>query len=113
MVHYHVRIPKDYLVFSATKNGCLAAEAVVVFHPALAETMALRRKRAGHLFYKQRFLSAQLDAYLTGDLWLRNARHANAMAARLSAGLAALPEPARELSQAITVMTQPLKGGEG
>ena len=81
----------DILAFGATKNGCLAAEAVVVFDSALAETLALRRKRAGHLFSKQRFLSAQLDAYLSGDLWLRNARHANAMAARLSAGLAALP----------------------
>lgn len=81
----------DALSFGATKNGALAAEAVILFKPALAETFAYRRKRAGHLFSKMRFLSAQLDAYLADDLWLRNARHANAMAARLAEGLAALP----------------------
>ena len=81
----------DALSFGATKNGVLAAEAVVLFKPALAETFAYRRKRGGHLFSKMRFLSAQLDAYLADDLWLRNARHANAMAARLAEGLSALP----------------------
>ena len=81
----------DVLAFGATKNGALAAEAVVFFDPALAESFGYRRKRGGHLFSKMRFLSAQLDAYLTNDLWLRNARHANAMAARLADGLAALP----------------------
>ncbi len=81
----------DVLAFGATKNGCLAAEAVVIFDPKLAESFALRRKRAGHLFSKQRFLSAQLEAYLADQLWLTNARHANAMAARLAEGLAALP----------------------
>ncbi len=80
----------DALSLGATKNGALAAEAVVLFDPALAETMGFRRKRGGHLFSKMRFLSAQLDAYLRDDLWLRNARHANAMAARLAAGLGAL-----------------------
>ncbi|EWY41752.1 threonine aldolase [Skermanella stibiiresistens SB22] len=81
----------DVLSFGATKNGALAAEAVVFFRPELAESFAFRRKRAGHLFSKMRFLSAQLDGYLTDGLWLRLARHANAMADRLSAGLAALP----------------------
>jgi threonine aldolase len=81
----------DVLSFGATKNGALAAEAVVFFDPAKAETLGFRRKRAGHLLSKQRFVSAQLEAYLTGDLWLRNARHANAMAARLGAGLGRLP----------------------
>lgn len=81
----------DVLTLGATKNGALAAEALVVFDPALAETLAFRRKRAGHLWSKMRFLSAQLDAYLSDDLWLRNAAHANAMAARLAEGLAALP----------------------
>jgi threonine aldolase len=80
----------DLLSFGATKNGALAAEAVIVFDAALAATLGYRRKRAGHLFSKMRFLSAQLDAYLADDLWLRNARHANAMAARAAAGLAAL-----------------------
>ena len=81
----------DVLSFGATKNGALAAEAVVFFDKAKAETFAFRRKRAGHLLSKQRFVSAQLEAYLEGDLWLRNARHANAMAARVGAGLARLP----------------------
>jgi threonine aldolase len=81
----------EALSFGATKNGALAAEAVVFFDPAKAADFAFRRKRGGHLFSKMRFLSAQLEAYLAGDLWLRNARHANAMAARLSEGLARLP----------------------
>jgi len=77
----------DVLSFGATKNGAAAAEAVIFFDPARAADFAFRRKRGGHLFSKMRFLSAQLDAYLADDLWLRNARHANAMAARLAAGL--------------------------
>jgi threonine aldolase len=81
----------DVLSFGATKNGAMAAEAVVFFRGDLAETFALRRKRAGHLFSKMRFLSAQLEAYLTDGLWLRLARHANAMAARLAKGLAVVP----------------------
>ncbi len=81
----------DALAFGATKNGALAAEAVVLFKPELAETAGFRRKRGGHLFSKMRFLSAQLEAYLTDDHWLANARHANAMARRLAEGLAAVP----------------------
>ncbi len=82
----------DILSFGATKNGALAAEAVVVFSESLrakADELGFRRKRAAHLFSKMRFLSAQLEAYLAGDLWLRNARHANEMAARLAEGLSA------------------------
>ena len=81
----------DVLSFGATKNGTLAAEAVVVFDPALGAALEWRRKRSGHLWSKMRFLSAQLNAYLADDLWLRNARHANAMAARLAAGLVPVP----------------------
>nr|WP_133769993.1 low specificity L-threonine aldolase [Enterovirga rhinocerotis] len=81
----------DILSFGATKNGCLAAEAVIVFDPALAASIAYRRKRAGHTFSKARFIAAQLEAYLDGDHWLANARHANAMAERLARGLLALP----------------------
>jgi threonine aldolase len=80
----------DVLSFGATKNGAMAAEAVIFFDPARAGDFGFRRKRGGHLFSKMRFLSAQLDAYLADDLWLTNARHANAMAARLGAGLAAI-----------------------
>ena len=81
----------DALSFGASKNGALAAEAVVFFDPALAAELPFRRKRGGHLFSKMRFLAAQFDAYLAGDLWLNHARHANAMARRLHDGLAGLP----------------------
>jgi threonine aldolase len=81
----------DVLSLGATKNGALAAEAVLFFDPALAREFAFRRKRAGHLFSKMRFLSAQLEAYLTDGLWLANARHANRLADRLAEGLALLP----------------------
>lgn len=81
----------DVLCLGATKNGAMAAEAVVLFGRARAAEFELRRKRGGHLWSKMRFLSAQLIAYLTDDLWLHNARHANAMAARLAAGLTAIP----------------------
>ena len=85
----------DVLSFGATKNGALAAEAVVFFKPALdkglADNFLFRRKRAGHLFSKMRFLSAQLVAMLEDDLWLRLARNANARARQLADGLGALP----------------------
>ncbi|MBB3262155.1 threonine aldolase [Paraburkholderia bannensis] len=75
------------LSLGATKNGVLAAEAIVLFDRSLAGELAFRRKRAGHLFSKMRFLAAQIDAYLKDDLWLRNARQANAAALRLMQGL--------------------------
>ncbi|MBN3851872.1 low specificity L-threonine aldolase [Paraburkholderia sp. Ac-20340] len=78
------------LSLGATKNGVLAAEAIVLFDRSLAKELAFRRKRAGHLFSKMRFLAAQIDAYLSDHLWLRNARQANAAAQRLTQGLAAL-----------------------
>jgi len=81
----------DVLTFGATKNGCLAAEAVIVFDSALAEAMPWLRKRSGHTLSKGRLLGAQLVGYLENDHWLDNARHANAMAARLAQGVAALP----------------------
>ena len=77
----------DVLSFGATKNGALAAEAVVFFDPRRAEDFERRRKRAGHLWSKARYLSCQLLAYLEDDLWLGNARQANAMADRLARGL--------------------------
>jgi threonine aldolase len=77
----------DVLSLGATKNGALCAEAVVFFDAARGRDFERRRKRAGHLWSKQRFLSAQLLAYLENDLWLRNARNANAMATRLAGGL--------------------------
>jgi threonine aldolase len=78
----------DSLAFGATKNGTLTAEAVIVFRKDLADEVANRRKRAGQVSSKMRFLSVQLEAYFTDDLWLRNARAANASAKRLAEGLA-------------------------
>lgn len=80
----------DVLCFGGTKNGCIAAEAVIFFDPAMARDFEFRRKRAGHLWSKMRFIAAQFDAYFADDLWMRLAAHANAMAARLSAGLAVI-----------------------
>jgi threonine aldolase len=81
----------DVLSFGGTKNGCLAAEAIVFFDTDLARDFAYLHKRSGQLLSKMRFVAAQLEAYLHDGVWLRNARQANAMAARLSKGLAALP----------------------
>lgn len=81
----------DILSFGGTKNGLMGVEAVVIFDPARAWEFELRRKRGGHLFSKHRYLSAQMLAYLTDGLWLRLAQDANAMARRLSEGIAALP----------------------
>ncbi len=77
----------DVLSFGATKNGALAAEAVIFFRPEQAHDFELRRKRAGQLWSKHRYLSAQLVACLENELWLRHARNANALAAQLAAGL--------------------------
>ena len=77
----------DVLSLGATKNGALCAEAVVFFDPARARDFERRRKRAGHLWSKMRFLSVQLLAYLEHGLWLKNARHANDMASALAHGL--------------------------
>jgi threonine aldolase len=79
----------DVLSLGATKNGALSAEVIVLFDRARKDALAMHWHRAGQRLSKMRFVSAQLEAYLTGDLWLRNARHANAMAARLASGLQA------------------------
>ncbi|MEM6664989.1 MAG: beta-eliminating lyase-related protein [Pseudomonadota bacterium] len=81
----------DVLSFGATKNGCLAAEAIVVFDKLDSEDIANRRMRTGHLLSKGRFIAAQLEAYLAGNLWLKLAASANYRAKRLSDGLAAIP----------------------
>ena len=82
----------DALSFGGTKNGCLGVEAVVFFNPDHAWEFELRRKRAAHLFSKHRYLSAQMKAYLTNDLWLNTARAANAACARLTEGLRQIPD---------------------
>ncbi|HST35069.1 MAG TPA: beta-eliminating lyase-related protein [Allosphingosinicella sp.] len=80
------RAGADALSFGFTKNGGLSAEALILFDPALAKTVRYRRKRAGHLLSKGRYLAAQLLAMLEDDVWLRNARAANAAATRLAEG---------------------------
>jgi len=81
----------DVLSFGGTKNGCMGVEAVIIFDPAKAWEFELRRKRGGHLFSKHRYLSAQMDAYLDGDLWLRLAGRANDAAQALSHGILSIP----------------------
>lgn len=83
----------DVLSFGATKGGAMAAEAVVFFDRERATFMGERRKRAGHLLSKHRFLAAQFAGYLDGGYWLTLARHANAMADRLADGLRAAGVP--------------------
>jgi len=82
----------DVLSFGGTKNGCLTAEAVVFFKPELVGNFPYLHKRSGQLLSKMRFVSAQLEAYISNDVWLRNARNANAMAKLLSEGLAKFPD---------------------
>jgi threonine aldolase len=73
----------DLLSVGGTKNGCLGAEAIVVLNPEASEGLKYLRKLNMQLASKMRFVSAQLIALLEGDLWLRSASHANAMARRL------------------------------
>ncbi|MEE9589314.1 MAG: low specificity L-threonine aldolase [Hyphomicrobiaceae bacterium] len=81
----------DVLCFGGTKNGLPVGEAVVFFRSELAEEFAYRVKQAGQLASKMRFISAPWLGLLENDLWLKNAAHANAMAKRLSDGLADVP----------------------
>ncbi|MBI3676824.1 MAG: low specificity L-threonine aldolase [Proteobacteria bacterium] len=89
----------DALSFGATKNGALGAEAVVFFDSALVGDFEYRRMKGGHLLSKTRFVSAQLEAYVSHDLWLRQAARANALAQKLAQAL-------REISN-IEIATAP------
>ena len=82
----------DVLSFGATKNGAMGAEAVIFFDSQLAEAFKFYRKQAMQLASKMRFLSAQFEALLKDDLWLRNARHSNRMAQLLERELEKTPE---------------------
>lgn len=82
----------DAVSFGASKNGCLGVEAVVFFDSEKSWELELRRKRAGHLFSKHRYLAAQMLAYCTDDHWLDTARQSNAKARRLVEGLRKLPD---------------------
>jgi threonine aldolase len=81
----------DVLSFGGTKNGALAVEAVLVMATGLGEGARYHRKQLMQLASKMRFLAAQVDALLSGDLWLATARHANAMARRLTESLDGVP----------------------
>ncbi|MFF5262769.1 threonine aldolase family protein [Actinomadura viridis] len=81
----------DVLTYGGTKNGAMAGEAVVVLNPGAVHGMEFLRKMGMQLASKMRFVSAQLLALLDGDLWLRNAAHANAMAQHLAAAVRAVP----------------------
>lgn len=82
----------DALSFGGTKNGLMGVEGVIFFDSKHAWEFELRRKRGAHLFSKHRYLSAQMLAYLTDDLWLDLARRANGNFARLKAGLETIPD---------------------
>jgi threonine aldolase len=77
----------DIMSFGATKNGGALCDAIVVFSPGIAEGVAVQLRRAGQVWSKMRFASAQLIAYIEDDLWLEMARSSNAMAARIAARL--------------------------
>tara|TARA_B100000029_G_scaffold479151_2_gene525949 strand:+ start:16044 stop:17090 length:1047 start_codon:yes stop_codon:yes gene_type:complete len=77
----------DVLSLGATKNGALAAEVIIFFKTELANKIPETHKRGGHLLSKMRFITCQLDAYLTNDLWKTNASNANNAAKALAEGL--------------------------
>ena len=77
----------DIMSFGATKNGGALCDAIVVFAPDLADVVAVQLRRAGQVWSKMRFASAQLIAYVENGLWLDMARASNAIAARIAAGL--------------------------
>jgi threonine aldolase len=81
----------DVLSFGGTKNGAVCGEAVVVMRPGLAADAPFQRKQQMQLASKMRYLAAQFDALLDGQLWLQNARHANQMARRLADGVSGTP----------------------
>ena len=82
----------DAVSFGGTKNGLMGVEAVILFDPEKAWEFELRRKRAGHLISKHRYMSAQMGAYLHDDLWLDMARQANAACNILTRGLKQHPD---------------------
>ncbi|MCX6432651.1 MAG: low specificity L-threonine aldolase, partial [Actinobacteria bacterium] len=81
----------DVVSFGGTKNGAMLGEAVVVINPDAAPGVDFLRKSSMQLASKMRFVSAQLLALVSGDLWLRNASHANAMARTLEERVLAIP----------------------
>jgi len=108
--------PADALSFGCVKNGGLGAEAIVFFDPALADVARYRRKRAGHLQSKGRFLAAQLLAMVEDGLWLENARTANAAARAIAEGAGERllhPAEANEVFLACTAGEREALRGQG
>ena len=103
----------DVLCFSGTKNGLALGEAVVFFNRSLAEDFEWRCKQAGQLASKMRYISAPWCGLLEGDVWLENARHANACAQRLVEGLEGLPgiqlRYPRQVNGVFVEMPEPLQ----
>ncbi len=108
--------PVDALSFGCIKNGGMGADAVVFFKPALADVARYRRKRAGHLQSKGRFLAAQVLAMLDGDLWLTNARAANDAARELASACGTrllYPVEANELFVTLSAAEREALRGQG
>ncbi|WP_423141567.1 threonine aldolase family protein [Parablastomonas sp. CN1-191] len=104
------------LSFGFIKNGGMGAEAIVFFDEGAARLARYRRKRAGHLQSKGRFLAAQIHAMLDGDVWLANARHANAAARELAGGVAERllhPVEANEVFVALSAAERAALRGQG
>jgi threonine aldolase len=91
----------DIISFGGTKNGLMFGEAVISFHPDLTEDIRFYRKQCTQLFSKMRFIAAQYQAYLEGDLWRLNALHANAMASLLAEELRQIRQ--LRITQPVTV----------
>ena len=94
-------ITADIVSFGGTKNGLLCGEAIISFRPELTSSMRFYRKQASQLLSKMRYISAQFQAYLEDDLYLKNALSANAMAKLLAERLKEIPE--LTLTQEVTV----------
>lgn len=94
-------IGADIISFGGTKNGLLFGEAIISFRPELTSDMRFYRKQATQLFSKMRFIAAQYEAYLTDDLYIHNAKHANNMATLLAKRLADIPQ--LTVTQPVTV----------
>ena len=94
----------DLLTFGLTKNGAMYGEAVVYLKPELADRARFVRKQAGQLPSKSRYVAAQISALLTDDLWLRNARQANDLAAELARRVAAIPGVAVPLAPEVNAV---------
>lgn len=91
----------DVLSFGGTKNGMMMGEAVVIFNKMFAKDFQYIRKQGMQLASKMRFISAQFHALMTNDLWLRNAKHANAMASLFAEKIQEIGSPVIRISHPV------------